>query len=144
MVSTARVGDRIRAQVRLRPLRTLANPGGRDREQQMRRQGMGASAHLVHPSLAVKLVENPTGWSRVRAWRSTLRGNLLSMGHGSGLVVALVLGERSGLSPEERAAFAKLGLSHLLAVSGLHLGMVASTAFLLFRFFYLVLSLETP
>ncbi len=136
VVSTAQVGDRIRAQVRLRPLRTLSNPGGRNREKQMRRQGVGASAHLVHPHLAVKLVENSTGWSRARVWRQGLRKNLLSMGHGSGLVVALVLGERNGLSAEERAAFAKLGLSHLLAVSGLHLGMVASTAFLLFRFLF--------
>lgn len=135
VVSSAQVGDRIRAQVRLRPLHGVANPGGRDRERQLRRQGVGASAYLVDPGLAVKLVDSPDRWSRVRAWRARLRGNLLSMGHGSGLVVALVLGERSGLSPEERAAFAQLGLSHLLAVSGLHLGMVASASFLLFRFF---------
>ncbi|MBW2712349.1 MAG: ComEC/Rec2 family competence protein, partial [Deltaproteobacteria bacterium] len=134
VISNARVGDRIRAQVRLRPLHSMANPGSGMRERQTGRQGIAASARLVSPGLAVQLFEKPTWRSRVRTWRARLRHDLLSLGPGSGLVVALVLGDRSGLSSEERAAFARLGLSHLLAVSGLHLGMVASAAFLLFRF----------
>lgn len=40
------------------------------------------------------------------------------------LVNALVLGDRSGLSRETKAVFRKSGASHLLALSGLHLGIL--------------------
>lgn len=42
---------------------------------------------------------------------------------------AITLGDRSMLSKQDRAAFSKAGVSHILALSGLHLGIV--TAFLL-------------
>ncbi len=42
-----------------------------------------------------------------------------------GLVEALVLGRRDGLDPELREAFARSGLAHLLAISGLHVATVA-------------------
>ena len=49
------------------------------------------------------------------------------------MVRALALGDRGGLSTEVRDAFRRLGLSHLLAVSGLHLGLVASLVFAVVR-----------
>lgn len=42
----------------------------------------------------------------------------------SGLAVAMLLGDKSGLSPELKAQFRKSGLSHILAISGLHVGIV--------------------
>ena len=42
-----------------------------------------------------------------------------------GLLGALIMGDRSGISDELRAAFARAGTSHLLAISGLHLALVA-------------------
>lgn len=41
-----------------------------------------------------------------------------------GLVKALVMGDRSGLSPALKAAFRKSGASHLLALSGMHIGIL--------------------
>lgn len=38
---------------------------------------------------------------------------------------ALVLGDRARISPEIRGAFSRTGTAHLLAVSGLHVGLVA-------------------
>jgi competence protein ComEC len=43
----------------------------------------------------------------------------------SGLLRALSIGDRSGLSPTTREAFIDTGTMHLLAISGLHLGVVA-------------------
>lgn len=49
----------------------------------------------------------------------------LGIGGGAGAVCrAMAAGERSGLTPELRAAYARSGTSHLLAVSGLHVGVV--------------------
>ena len=41
------------------------------------------------------------------------------------LIVALVLGQRTALSPEEQQVWQQLGTSHLLAVSGIHIGLLA-------------------
>lgn len=42
----------------------------------------------------------------------------------SALVKALVVGDRSGLGPGLKAAFRKSGASHLLALSGMHIGIL--------------------
>ncbi|MEM0995889.1 MAG: ComEC/Rec2 family competence protein [Bacteroidota bacterium] len=41
-----------------------------------------------------------------------------------GLAVAMLLGDRSGLDPELRTHFSRAGLAHVLAISGLHVGIV--------------------
>ncbi len=43
----------------------------------------------------------------------------------SGLYQALLIGDRSGLSPEIKEQFARTGCMHLLAISGLHVGLLA-------------------
>jgi competence protein ComEC len=40
------------------------------------------------------------------------------------LITALITGDRSGLSQETRSAFRESGASHILALSGLHLGII--------------------
>ena len=46
---------------------------------------------------------------------------------------ALILGERQGIDPGLREPFNQTGLGHILAVSGLHIGLVAWAAFFLFK-----------
>ena len=48
-------------------------------------------------------------------------------------VEALVLGRRDDLDPRWRRAFADAGLAHLLAISGLHVGIVAAWTLMLAR-----------
>ena len=55
--------------------------------------------------------------SRVRA---TLAAGAVGQSHG--LLLAVVLGDRSDLDPALREAFARTGTAHLLAISGLHVG----------------------
>lgn len=52
-------------------------------------------------------------------------------GHGPALARALVLGEPDDLPPRWRRGLRRAGLAHLLAVSGLHAGLVAGVAWLL-------------
>ncbi len=53
----------------------------------------------------------------------------------SALARALVLGDRGGLSAEERVSYARAGAAHLLAISGMHLSVLAGLiALLLGRF----------
>ena len=44
---------------------------------------------------------------------------------------ALILGDRSGLSSRERASYARAGAAHLLAISGMHMGILAGVLSLL-------------
>jgi competence protein ComEC len=55
------------------------------------------------------------------------------LGSRSGIPVALVIGERGYLDRRANEAFRTLGISHLLALSGLHLGFVAASLVVLLR-----------
>jgi competence protein ComEC len=129
-------GQRIRAWLRLRPLEGLRNPGGRADARRLQRRGIGALASLTHPSLFVRVSgrDDPLRSAspllrlsgRVDRWRARIAERLSAGGPGSALVRALAVGDRSGLAEDTRAAFAALGISHLLAVSGLHLALVTA------------------
>lgn len=121
-------GERIRARVRLQPGGGLRNPGAVDRSATRRRRGIGAEARLVDARLAMRLVESP-----VPSIRRGLACRLLQAGTGGELLAALAVGDRSGLDPEAREAFRRLGIGHLLAVSGLHLALVAALGFAVVR-----------
>lgn len=75
------------------------------------------------------------GPGRAASWRSAVRARLLDAAgeHGGGamLLRSLLLGERGVLPEELSAGLRRFGLSHLFAVSGLHVGMVAALALLL-------------
>lgn len=64
-----------------------------------------------------------------RARRELCKG----LGTRAGVPLALLLGERGHLDRRTQDAFVRLGASHLLALSGLHLGMVAGTIIFLLR-----------
>ena len=49
---------------------------------------------------------------------------------------ALAVGDRGGLTAEDRALFAATGTSHLMAISGLHVGLVTGLVFLLAQFLW--------
>ena len=124
-------GERVRVRAVLRAASELANPGGRGRVRDLARAGIGATGRLAHPALHARVPEREghrplAALYRVRA---TLDERLARTGPGGALLRALALGERAGLSSEAQDAFARLGLAHLLSVSGLHLALVAGLVF---------------
>jgi len=54
----------------------------------------------------------------------------------SGFLHAIILGKRNQLSQEINDIFISTGIVHLLAISGLHMGMIAITAFVFFRWLF--------
>ncbi|MFB4211889.1 DNA internalization-related competence protein ComEC/Rec2 [Shouchella sp. JSM 1781072] len=56
----------------------------------------------------------------------------------SGIVIALTLGERYYMDPLVSDAYSKLGVIHLLAISGLHVGIVTGT------YFYVMIRIGVP
>ncbi len=67
-------------------------------------------------------------------WRARARERLHAAGSGgafAGISEALAIGERGGISAAQRELLLATGTGHLVAISGLHVGLVAGFGFLL-------------
>ncbi len=110
------------------------NPGGFRYESWLFRQGFGATG-------SVRAVEaNPEGYCgatcRYHRWRQGLVSFADTALHGMDqkpLALSLLLGYRGQLENEQWDVLAATGTIHLVAISGLHLGMVAGLVGLLLR-----------
>lgn len=123
-------GDCWRFTVRLRPPRGLLNPGGGDTERWYFSQGIHARGYVREYPAPERLPSSPT----VAVWRETLHGRLQQRLAGDsygGLVQALVVGDRQQLSAAQREILQRTGTAHLLAISGLHVGLVGGWSYLL-------------
>ena len=85
--------------------------------------------------LLVRQVDSARGApSPVEALRNRLvRATQALYGPRAPLVNALLAGWRGELDPDLRSAFASAGMMHLLAISGLHVGLLAAWAYLVLR-----------
>ena len=129
------VGDKIRFSGRIRSLNNFKNPGGFDYKQYMAFKGIWASAYTNSNEFAVIAKRSALGVGHIIEHIRTGFANLIDRsGHSQSraLLKALVIGDRSRISPETRQAFNRAGVGHLLAISGLHIGIVATVAFGLF------------
>ncbi|MGD8564166.1 MAG: DNA internalization-related competence protein ComEC/Rec2 [Desulfarculaceae bacterium] len=136
-VSVPGVGRRFSARVRLKPIVSFANPGCFDYAAHMARQGIQTRAWVgkragltglgpAEMSMAARLVQR----ARQRLGRLF---DQLPPGQERGLLRALILGQRGELSSRLRDSFGALGTAHLLAISGLHLGLVWGLGYLVLR-----------
>ena len=72
-------------------------------------------------------------FARIRAYGSQLLWGYLDHQR-AGLAAAVLLGEREQLEHDRTEAFIKTGTIHLLAISGLHIGILVGLLFVLLRF----------
>ena len=127
-----RAGEVWRFAVRLRRPRSRANPGGFDYAGWALAHGIGAGGYIYH-NRATRLAGAAGGlleWRErlARAIRTALPDN-----PAAGLVTGLAVGERGGVSQAQWATLRATGTTHLLAISGLHLGLIAALVFFLAR-----------
>lgn len=120
-------GHRVLLGGRLEPLRAPRNPGLPDRTAQWRRQGVVARLTIDDAQLVQVLASNQCYAARLAQFRTTIAQVLkqhIPLPEARPIVQALLLGDRSGLSPEVRDRLGRAGLAHLLAISGLHVMLV--------------------
>lgn len=128
------VGSLWEIRLRLRPARGLLNPGGFDTDGWFFREGIGAMASVV------------SNHARPLPGRSTLRpllrlrgviagkiGRALDGHPMQGMVTGLAVGVRQDISAAQWRLLSLTGTGHLVAISGLHIGLVAGLAYLLAR-----------
>lgn len=126
------VGDRISFVGRIRPIRSFQNPGGFDYNRYLAFKGVWATAFGQGESVRLLTNSLPVG---IEVWIAPLRKSVAAIidgataGDVAGMLKALLLGDRSGISEKLREDFTRTGIGHLLAISGLHVGLVAGVVF---------------
>lgn len=130
---TLHIGDKVTLTGRWDWPDTPGNPGEFNFEQFLNRRRVSGLLFVNHPA-AIRVVESCSQWSP-GYWVSELRRETRSVlitslpEHVQGMAIALLLGNRNQLPSETADAFVASGTMHLLAISGLHVGILC--AFLL-------------
>ena len=132
-----RPGDRVRLAGRLEPLPTRRNPADMDYGAYLRRQGVVATVEVRDETGAVFLAPSRRPVTRAaEAVRRHVRKTLaryVASDTSRGLLLALLLADRSAIEAPTLDAFRETGLMHLLAVSGLHVGLVGLALYALLK-----------
>jgi competence protein ComEC len=131
-------GDKVACLAKLKEIRNFNNLGGFNYKRYMASRGIRASAYVSKQEFLVRLHASETGWlaeglRRARRAVSSLIERVPPQ-DAKGLMKALMIGQRGAISAKNREIFSRAGISHLLAISGLHIGMVATLAFFAFRY----------
>lgn len=132
-----KVGERIRFPARLREFKNFNNPGRFDYRFYMKSRELSFLAVVSDGRYVVPMGKGDLGV--VGGTLEKIRGPLRRFfcerlsDTVSPIYSALILGERQGLTSELRGPFDRSGVGHIMAVSGLHLGLVAWLSFMCVR-----------
>jgi competence protein ComEC len=122
--------ERLALEVRLRRPRGFANPGGAAYEARLLREGLGATGYV---RAAVRLGRSPRDVARfpvlvARDATAAAIRDALGERPAAGIVAGLSVGLQDALSPMQWRELARSGTSHLMAISGMHIGLFALVA----------------
>jgi competence protein ComEC len=124
-------GQRWRLQVRLKRPRGMRNPAGFDFEQWLFAQGIQATGYVRTWRGNQRLAADDR-WLGLDQLRQSIAGRIdavMGRGVAAGLIKALTIGDRRGLDADHWQVFTRTGTNHLVAISGLHVGLVAGWLF---------------
>lgn len=137
---TLKAGDAIIVRAMLSPPAGPSLPGGYDFARQAWFQALGGVGYTLSP-LQRTSIEAPTPWDLwARASFNRLRQTIAQRiaivlpGERGAIAVALITGERGGISAATNAAYRDSGLIHILSISGLHMAIMAGAMFFTARF----------
>ncbi|HSM29602.1 MAG TPA: DNA internalization-related competence protein ComEC/Rec2 [Woeseiaceae bacterium] len=126
------LGDVWQLEVRLRRPRGTSNPGVFDYEAWLFRERIGATGYVVNGSRNQRL-ERGAGdpLSRLRQRIVERLESVIADPDTAAVVAAISVGARHGITAEQWLRYAQSGTSHLMAISGLHVGLAATSAWFL-------------
>ncbi|MCY1125227.1 ComEC/Rec2 family competence protein [Frigidibacter sp. RF13] len=110
-------------------------PGGFDFQRLAWFSGLGAVGYARSPPM---VVERPEGHGSLAAFRLRMRLSSAMQagreGQAMAFASALMTGDRSGVTAETNEALRASNLSHMVSISGLHMGLLTGFVFALFRY----------
>ena len=136
-------GERWQFAVRLKRPHGFANPGGFDYERWLFQQGIRATGYVrKDPERNRRLAAEPVSVtsrlrSRLMSAFDTMHPEADANSSSLSMIRALTIGDRSSLSPGQWEVLRATGTSHLMAISGLHISLVAGLVFWLVRWLWL-------
>jgi competence protein ComEC len=134
--STVHAGDRVAMRAILLPPPAPAAPGAYDFPRQAWFDRLGGVGYSVGE---VRRLEGDAGASSLRVWVNRTRQDVVERvlaavpGPAGAIVAALLTGEQGTVPPDVMEWMRDSGLAHLLSVSGLHVGLVATIVFVAVR-----------
>lgn len=133
-----RRGDRLWVHARLAPPANNGNPDEFDYVRYLLRRGVSATAYV--PAGHWRVMEHETSRT-VRQVAADYRGEVVELyrrlgfrGDNLAVLSALTVGDKENLSEDIRETYSVAGASHVLALSGLHIGLLYGFLFWLFSF----------
>ena len=129
--TTLKIGYKVKAAGSYAPLEEASNPGQFDQKAYYEARGIGRV--LKKAKLTVIEAKENIFFQKLYELRSFWAQNLekITGKEEAALLKAMLLGEKSSLKKEQKELYQSGGISHILAISGLHISLVGM---LLYRF----------
>lgn len=119
-------GEQWQFALRIKPVHGYRNPGGWDYDAWLYHQGVRYTAYVKSTKTAKRIEPNTCCW--LDRQRHHLRDKIQQLklsDSAEGILLALTIGDKSQLSRTDKETFTLTGTSHLMAISGLHIGLAA-------------------
>jgi competence protein ComEC len=129
-------GDHVSLKAMLYPVPAQLLPGGRDFQRELYFAGIGGVGYSFGAAHRIAGQTSEGGLrEHLRQLRTDMSRRIAAVlpGSAGGVASALITGKRGAISEEVKQAFRDSGLSHLLAIAGLHLGLVGAFVFFAVR-----------
>ncbi len=133
-----RAGETWRLLVRLNRPHGYQNPGGFDYEAHLFRDRIRAKGY-VRDDMTPQRLDREPAWHDIDRWRQDLGDRIRALLPGNeyaGIVVALANGDGRGLDAEQWQVLRRTGTLHLVAISGLHISLIAGVVFFIARWLW--------
>ncbi len=131
--------DKITALVKLRSPRHFANPASFDQVRYLLTERINATGYIKKMFEVIpdnQRYQYKSIFSSLREDRILNLAPVLETLETQSVLKALLLGERSAITPEQWSLFKNTGTAHLMAISGLHIGIAAGFGYLFSRFIF--------
>lgn len=128
------MGDHICFHGRIRSIRNFNNPGGFNYRRYMGFKKIWGTSHVSCSQ--IDILKKAAGFHAGR-WIEDKRQSISRLidstveGDHRGVLKALIIGQTHEIPSKTRQAFNRSGVGHLLAISGLHIGIIAAVSFFL-------------
>ncbi|MEI5905773.1 DNA internalization-related competence protein ComEC/Rec2 [Bacillus spongiae] len=124
------IGSKCQVEGKLEKAKKPSNMNAFDYRQYLRNQQVYWTLEVHH---AVCQKDGKSLSIFINQWRDRAKSFILShFGQASPVALALIMGDRSELSEDIYKAFQRIGVIHLLAISGLHVGIITGICYYVF------------